>query len=52
MHIYVYVYIYMTHMCVCICINYWVNMMYSRNWHNTVKQLQFNNKKVPVRNIL
>ena len=31
--------------CVCVCVRHWVNMLYSRNWHNTVNQLYSNRKK-------
>ena len=27
--------------CVCLCVYGWVTMLYSRNWHNTVNQLYF-----------
>ena len=30
--------------CVCVCVCNWVTLLYSRNWHNTGNQLQFNKK--------
>ena len=31
--------------CVCVCVCDWVNMMYSRNWHNTANQPYTNTKR-------
>ena len=30
---------------VCVCVCNWVTLLYSKNWHNTVKQLYFNFEK-------
>ena len=38
MYIYIYLYV-----CVFVCVCDWVTLLYSRNWHNIVNQLYFNN---------